>query len=65
MRRRAKAIRTLAAMYDLAPDKPEVITAMLKDQYKAMTRLNRQNFYKLLDGIERDHKNGLRYWTGE
>ena len=65
MKRRSKAIRTLAAMYDFAPNTPETITAMLKSQYRAMTSLNRQNFHKVLAGIERDFKQGKRAWLGE
>lgn len=65
MKRRSKAIRTLAAMYDFAPNAPETITAMLKSLYRAITRLNRQNFHRVLAGIERDGRQGKRAWLGE
>lgn len=56
MKRPSKAIRALAGMYKLLPDKPEIITETLKDLRRAMTRIDRQNFYKVLAGIERDHR---------
>ena len=56
MKRPSKAIRSLAGMYKLLPDKPEMITALLKDLRRAMMRIDRQNFNKVLAGIERDYR---------
>ena len=65
MRRRAKAIRTIAAMYDLTPDTPETVTAMLKSQFRAVSRLVRQDYYKRLAEIESDYRQGKRYLCGD
>ena len=56
MKRRSKAIHVLAATYELFPNKPEIATATLKKLRRAMTRIDRQNFNKVLAGIERDYR---------
>ena len=61
-RRKSKSIRTIAGLYDFAPGKPEVMTAMLKSLYRAVARITRKRFYDVLDTIERDYKAGHRYW---
>ena len=65
MRRRTKAIRAIASFYDLTPSRPEMVTAMLKCQYRAVSRLVRQDYYKRLAEIERDYIQGKRYWCGD
>ena len=65
MKRRPKAIHVLAATYELFPNKPEVATARLKDLYRAIARLARQSFHKMLAEIERDYRQGKRYGLGE
>ena len=52
-------------MYELFPNKPEIATATLKDQYRAIARLARQSFHKMLAEIERDYRQGKRYGLGE
>lgn len=56
MKRPSKAISALAAMYELFPNKPENATAALKKLRRAMTRIDRQNFNKVLARIERDYR---------
>lgn len=65
MSRRSKTLRSLAWLYELTNGKPEVATAAMKDLYRAISRQSRRTFYKALEQIERDYKNGLRYWAGE
>ena len=65
MRRRSKAIRAIASFYDLTPSRPEAVTAMLKHQYRALSRLVRQAYYRKLAEIERDYLQGKRYWCGD